>query len=306
MSRFLLDPRQRTRLLAVLLVLAVGALGASGGARYLAHLLALAGAMATAALGLALVQGRAGQVCLGQGAAMAAGAYTWAALAPRSLPLALVAAAAAGALAGAAMALPARRLSGLPLALASMACAVIAEVLAMRAVAFTGGTAGRFVALPALSALDEASVALAFSALCLGLAVLLLYRLDRAALGRAWRALAQAPEAALALGLDVGGLRQLAFVASGLCGGLGGAAYAQTLGFISPEQFALPLSFELLVIAFLGGLRHPAGIILASLAFVALPELADRLRPLVGALGGWDPLVLGLAVVFVAVFRKMD
>ena len=278
MSRFLLDPRQRTRLLAVLLVLAVGALGASGGARYLAHLLALAGAMATAALGLALVQGRAGQVCLGQGAAMAAGAYTWAALAPRSLPLAL----------------------------ASMACAVIAEVLAMRAVAFTGGTAGRFVALPALSAFDEASVALAFSTLCLGLAVLLLYRLDRAALGRAWRALAQAPEAALALGLDVGGLRQLAFVASGLCGGLGGAAYAQTLGFISPEQFALPLSFELLVIAFLGGLRHPAGIILASLAFVALPELADRLRPLVGALGGWDPLVLGLAVVFVAVFRKMN
>lgn len=305
MSGFLPPPRRRGLLLAALLVFAVGALGSSGGARYLAHLLALAAAMATAALGLALVHGRAGQVCLGQGAAMAAGAYTWAALAPRSLPLALVAAAAAGTLAGAAMALPARRLSGLPLALASMACAVIAEVLAMRAVAFTGGTAGRFVAPPSLSAFDEASAALVFSTLCLGLAVLLLYRLDRATLGRAWRALAQAPEAALAIGLDVGGLRRLAFVAAGLCGGLGGAAYAQTLGFISPEQFGLPLSFELLVIAFLGGLRRPAGIVLASLAFVALPELADRLRPLVGELGGWNPLVLGLAVVFVTVFRKM-
>ncbi|MDD3433545.1 MAG: branched-chain amino acid ABC transporter permease [Tepidiphilus sp.] len=305
MSRFLPPPRRRGLLLAALLVLAVGALGSSGGARYFAHLLALAAAMATATLGLALVHGRAGQVCLGQGASMAAGAYTWAALAPHSLPLALAAAAAAGALAGAAMALPARRLSGLPLALASMACAVIAEVLAMRTVAFTGGTAGRFVAPPTLSTFDEAATALTFATLCLGLAVLLLYRLDRATLGRAWRALAQAPEAALALGLDVGSLRRLAFVAAGLCGGLGGAAYAQTLGFISPEQFGLPLSFELLVIAFLGGLRRPAGIVLASLTFVALPEFADRLRPLVGELGGWNPLVLGLAVVFVTVFRKM-
>ena len=93
----------------------------------------------------------------------------------------------------------------------------------------------------------------------LALAMLVCARLFASRHGRAWRAVRGRRIAAAACGIDNDAAKMQAFVVGGALSGLAGGLYAHWIGFISPEQFGLVFSFELLMLAFIGGARRLAG-----------------------------------------------
>lgn len=206
---------------------------------------------AIAGLGVVVVVGQAGQIALGQAALVALGAYAQALLVARGVPapLALPAAVAAGAIGGALASLPARRLGGLYFGMSTLAFALIVEEALARWESLTHGAAGlavgafAFAGWRADSTLAQAAVSVA----ALALALLACARLLASRHGRAWRAVRDDELAAAACGIDTDTAKMQAFVVGGALSGLAGGLYAHWIGFISPEQFGLVFSFELLM-----------------------------------------------------------
>ncbi|MBS0512036.1 MAG: branched-chain amino acid ABC transporter permease [Proteobacteria bacterium] len=292
---------------AALLGLAILAFGAD-------HALSQATLVATyalAGLGVVVVVGQAGQIALGQAALVGLGAYTEALLVSASVPslLAIPVAAATAAAGGALASLPARRLGGLYFGMSTLAFALIVEEALVRWEPVTRGAAG--LAVPALQLAGQAvdapaSQALVSVAALIG-AMLLCARLFDSRLGRAWRAVREDEVAADACGIDPVRAKLLAFVVGGALSGVAGALYAHWIGFISPEQFGLMFSFELLMLAFIGGAQRLAGAAWGALVIVAIPQAISVLRDaLPGELArsaGLETVVFGAVIVAVVLLR---
>ncbi|MDX9699374.1 MAG: branched-chain amino acid ABC transporter permease [Rhodocyclaceae bacterium] len=278
------------------------------------HLLGQAAFVATyaiAGLGVVLIVGQCGQISLGQGALLALGAYAQTLLVQRGVPavLALPCAVALGALGGWVAALPARRLGGLYFAMSTLAFALIVEEGLVRAEGLTRGSAGLAVpsfALPGWQATTPSGQFLV-SALALALAWWACRRWCGARIGRAWRAVREDESAAAACGVDPQQAKSRAFVLGGGLSGLAGALYAHWIGFISPEQFGLFLSFELLMLAFIGGVRHLSGALWGALVIVAIPQAIalarDALPAELARSAGLEAMLFGVVVVAVILFR---
>jgi len=294
------------------IALALFALALSGGgwSHGLAQL-AMVATWALAGLGLVLIVGQTGQLSLGHGAMMAVGAYVQAGLVSIGMPspLALLPAMAAGGLLGLLASLPGRRLGGLAFGMSTLAMALIVEELLVRLVPWTGGAAGRVVPPFVIGpwTLGAPGGQAALSVAMLVLAWLVCRRLIRSRLGRAWRASREDESAAAAIGVSAGAVRQQAFAAGGVLGALAGALSAHWLGYLSPEQFGLGLSFELLMMVFVGGVRAPTGAVLGGLVMVALPQLIAPRRGAVPALGsgaaGLELLLFGAVLVLIVLAR---
>lgn len=280
------------------------------GAQFALGQLTLVATYAIAGLGLVLSVGQAGLIVLGQAAFVAIGAYVETLLVLRGVPalLALPLATSAGAVAGVLASLPAYRLGGLYFGMATLAFALIVEEALVRAQPLTRGAAG--LSVPALEfagwAVHDAFAQAAFSAAVLLLALALCARLLRSRIGRAWRALRDDEIAAAALGID-SSAKMLALACGGALGGLAGALYAHWIGFISPEQFGLMFSFELLMLVFIGGARHLRGALWGALVMLALPQAIALLRVQLPGVtlgtGGIELFAFGAVIVAVAVLR---
>ena len=224
-------------------------------------------------------------------------------------PLALPAAAAAGALGGALASLPARRLGGLYFGMSTLAFALIVEEALARWESLTHGAAGlavgafAFAGWRADSTLAQAAVSVA----ALALALLACARLLASRHGRAWRAVRDDELAAAACGIDTDAAKMQAFVVGGALSGLAGGLYAHWIGFISPEQFGLVFSFELLMLAFIGGARRIAGAAWGALVIVAIPPLISLLRDRLpgdwARASGLELLLFGAVIVAVVLLR---
>jgi len=266
---------------------------------------------ALAGLGLVLIVGQSGQISLGHGATLAVGAYLQAGLLTAGWPgaAALPLAAAGGALCGMLASLPGRRLGGMAFAMSTLALALIVEELLLRLVPLTGGAAGRLV--PPLSlfgwTLAGAPAQAGASLALLAVALLACRRLLRSRLGRAWRASRDDEAAAAAIGIDAGRVRLAAFACGGALGGLAGALHAHWLGYLSPEQFGLQLSFELLMLVFVGGVRSLTGAPWGAVVMVAVPQLIAALRAALPALelgaAGLELVAFGLVLVAIVLWR---
>jgi branched-chain amino acid transport system permease protein len=266
---------------------------------------------AVAGLGVVVVVGQAGQIALGQAALVALGAYAQALLVARGVPapLALPAAVAAGAIGGALASLPARRLGGLYFGMSTLAFALIVEEALARWESLTHGAAGlavgafAFAGWRADSTLAQAVVSVA----ALALALLACARLLASRHGRAWRAVRDDELAAAACGIDTDAAKMQAFVVGGALSGLAGGLYAHWIGFISPEQFGLVFSFELLMLAFIGGARRIAGAAWGALVIVAIPPLISVLRDRLpgdwARASGLELLLFGAVIVAVVLLR---
>lgn len=292
--------------LAVLL-LALGWLGTD----YALGKATLVATYAIAGLGVVVVVGQAGQIALGQAALVALGAYAQALLVARGVPapLALPAAVAVGAIGGALASLPARRLGGLYFGMSTLAFALIVEEALARWESLTHGAAGlavgafAFAGWRADSTLAQAAVSVA----ALALALLACARLLASRHGRAWRAVRDDELAAAACGIDTDAAKMQAFVVGGALSGLAGGLYAHWIGFISPEQFGLVFSFELLMLAFIGGARRIAGAAWGALVIVAIPPLISLLRDRLpgdwARASGLELLLFGAVIVAVVLLR---
>jgi ABC-type branched-subunit amino acid transport system ATPase component/ABC-type branched-subunit amino acid transport system permease subunit len=220
-------------------------------------------------VGLNILVGFTGLVSLGQAALMGLGAHAAALLALRAqLPfgICMVAAVALPALTGTALAFPTVRVRPLYLTVITIAFGFVFVNILREWVSFTGGASG-LASLPRPTLLGARLMparATGFNyyyliAICLMAALWVQWALARSRYGRAMRATAESENAARILGINVTGIRTLAFAISAGLAGLGGGLFANLALFVNFESFTFGESVELLLMTILGGSGTLAG-----------------------------------------------
>ncbi|MEW6687828.1 MAG: branched-chain amino acid ABC transporter permease [Pseudomonadota bacterium] len=262
--------------------------------------------------GLMLLTGYTGQVSLGHAAFLAVGAYTEALLLKAGMPFAVSITCAAlfsGAV-GIIVGLPALRLKGIYLAIATLAFNVIVEEIIARWHSLTGGNEG--MSVQALRVLGyELQGDAEFYYLCLALTVLACLacvNLLRSPTGRAFVAIRDSEISASCMGVNLAQYQTMAFAISAALTGVGGALYAHKIQFLSPEQFTLFQSIELITIVILGGIGFLHGAVLGSVFIIVLPQLLSIAKgwlPEGTAPSGLQAVVFGLVLVLFIIFEPM-
>lgn len=263
--------------LAACVLLVIGAAAGS----YPAYLIALAMVNVIAALGLNLLIGNSGQISLCHSSFMAVGAYSSSLLASTtglpfwaSIPAGALVAAVVGALLG----LPARRLSGIYLALATLGFLQIVQIVIEEFADVTGGVRGLNTAKPSLlgTPLTSYGIYCVVVLVCVA-TVWLSINIRRSRIGREFDAVRLSPHAAQALGISVARVKLTAFSLSAGYAGLAGGLFAVLVGFIDPNEFGIGASLKQLTYIVVGGLGSIGGSVVGAAVLSGLPEL---LRPI--------------------------
>jgi branched-chain amino acid transport system permease protein len=248
-----------------------------------------------ALLGLNILTGYSGQISLGHGAFVGVGAYVTALLSlgrpglellqldpPSWLPLGdgmtpiftiPIAALVTGVL-GLLIGIPALRLGGISLALATLALAVSFPILMKRYAEVTGGGGGLNLNLPETPFGWDISTRhwLYYEAwVTAGILFLLAWLLVRGRIGRAWRAIRDGEVAATSSGVNPALYKTFAFGVSAAYAGAAGALFAIEIAYVNPDTFPVALSILLLASAVIGGLGSLAGAIFGALLYQFLP-----------------------------------
>jgi branched-chain amino acid transport system permease protein len=252
-----------------------------------------------ALLGLNILLGYNGQISLGHGAFMGIGGYTAAILIlgrkgldlagahpPGWLPehgirpiFAIPLAGLVAGLVGYLFGLPALRLAGVSLALATFAVAVSLPLIAKHYESVTGGGGGVSLPLPTTPFGWDISAphwlyyeAWATAAILFVVAWLLV----RGRVGRAWRAIRDGEVAAVSSGVSPAAYKTLAFGVSSAYAGVAGALFVIQVSYINPDTFPIGLSILLLVSVVVGGLASLSGVIFGALLLEFLPTYAQK------------------------------
>lgn len=264
-------------------------------------------------LGLMLLAGFTGQFSIGHAAFLGTGAYTQAVLVNLGVPfaLALVAAAALSAAVGVLVALPALRVKGIYLGIATLSFGFIVEEVFARWEGVTGGNAGLHVHPPTIFGFDLGQGA-PFYFICLVVAVLCtlgILNLLRAPTGRAFVAIRDSEISAQSMGIHLARYKTLSFAISAALAGLGGALYAHKISFLSPDQFSILQSIDLLLLVVIGGLGSVHGAFLGAIFIITMPQLIamskDWLPPAIGQAPGLQGLVYGLVLIGFVLFEPL-
>ncbi|MCC7123148.1 MAG: branched-chain amino acid ABC transporter permease [Gammaproteobacteria bacterium] len=162
------------------------------------------------------------------------------------------------------------RLNSHWMALASLALVLITRVVTLNAPALTGGVNG--LGVPLALPMDWLTGVLV-------LTVLAFYALHHSWFGVASRVLREDPSVAACMGVDLRQIQLIAFGISGIVGGIGGAAYAMLLQFISPDTFFLGIAFTMIAATVLGGSYHWFGPVVGAVVYTALPIVMQAFLP---------------------------
>lgn len=246
---------------------------------------------------LHLLLGPAGMHSFGHAAYFGVGAYAAALCVTRwqgDLLWGLLLAPLASALVAAPIAWFAVRLSGVYLAMLTLAFAQIVWSICFQWDAWTGGSNGITGVWPSAGLQNKA----AYYSLCLVLVATSLYALRRlllSPLGYALRASRDASQRAAALGIHVHHTQWLGFVVSAAFAGLAGALFAFSKGSIAPDVLGIAKSVDGLVMVLLGGLHTMTGPIVGAVTFTALQDVLMRSTAYWRAVLGAVMLLLVLA-----------
>lgn len=240
--------------------------------------------MATAVLGLNILLGYNGQLSLGHGAFYAIGGYTtailmhhfgvpyWATL-PFSALLCL--------LFGFAFGIPALRLQGHYLALATFALAlVVPQLLKHKGVErWTGGVQGLVLKKPdsPFSFLNDDQWLYYFCAFVAIALFIIAWNIVRGRIGHAMIAIREQPIAAVAMGINVSLCKSATFGLSAMYTGIAGSLGAIVVQYVAPDSFGVFLSISLLVGVVFGGVGTIVGAIFGGLFIQFIPNLADQI-----------------------------
>jgi branched-chain amino acid transport system permease protein len=246
---------------------------------YYFTLLNIIGINALLVVGLNLLLGYAGQISLGHAAFFGLGAYTTGILTATygvsswlALPAGLVVSGVAAFLVG----VPALKLKGYYLAMATLGFGIIVSIFFNQAQHLTGGPSG----LPGIPSLDlfgytldspERMFLLIWPVL--GVILLLSTNLVNSRLGRSLRALHDSEAAAQSLGVNTSRAKLIIFIWSALYASLAGSLYAHTLNFIAPTSFNFMFSIKLVTMVVVGGMASVWGSLLGAAVLTILPEL---------------------------------
>jgi branched-chain amino acid transport system permease protein len=270
--------------------------------------LATVGAYFIAILGLDVLTGHSGQISLGHGAFMAVGAYTTAILMANhgvrdlwTIPIAAAVAGLIGLLAG----VPALRLSGLYLALATFGIAVVLPTILKKFDRFTGGSTGiTLFGKPAQTGhgvgiwgLTNNQWLYALTWTIGGAAFLIAWWLLDSRFGRSLRAIRDSEIAAVASGVNRAKYKVLAFGVSAAFAGVAGALFAINVAYVAPDTFPVQLSLYLLVGAVVGFFGSIWGALLGALLIQFLSDVVGLIPQLDTKQAGPTTLFFGLVLV---------
>lgn len=286
------------------------------------------------ALGLNLVVGFAGLLDLGYVAFFAGGAYVYAIFASRqaskfmegTFPLgpwwfwvAIPIAIAVAAFLGIALGLPVLRLRGDYLAIVTLGFGEIINVLAKNLdapVNITNGAKGiSGISYPELFGykLNDNTAFYFMGLVIVAFTILVVYRLERSRIGRAWAAMREDDMAARAMGVPLVKMKLLAFATGASFAGAMGVLYAIKQQFINPDSFTLMQSVEILAMVILGGLGSIPGTIVGAVALtvvklLVLNDFGDFMTrfnlPPAFNLVQYQPLIFGLILIVMMIYRQ--
>jgi len=264
-------------------------------------------------LGLMVLSGFTGLFSIGHAAFLGVGAYTQAVLASHGWPFPLSLAAAAGlsAAVGAVVGLPALRVKGIYLGIATLAFGFIVEEVLARWESVTGGNSGKSLGRPEMFGWTADSdekfyyICLVITVLCT-LAVL---NLLRSPTGRAFVAIRDSEISAQSMGIHLAYYKTLSFAISAALAGIGGALYAHMIRFLSPDQFNIIQSIDLLLMVVIGGLGSVHGAFLGAAFLIGMPqaiaEVKDLLPEAIGQAPGLKSAVYGAVLILFVLFEPM-
>jgi branched-chain amino acid transport system permease protein len=291
------------------------ALGLPGGSYYI-NVLNLIAINSLVAIGLNILVGYTGQISLGHAGFFALGAYTQALLVtqaglplPVALPLAGLLAAGFGLLLG----LPALRLEGPYLAIATLGFGIAVTQIIGR-LDFLGGRDGLEVPSPAFTehlrgwlatsygpehAPDAPGLAmyLVVIPICAGMTVAAV-NLMKSRVGRAFVAIRDSEIAAETIGVNLTATKTAAFAVSAFYTGLAGGLYAHAMGFIDPPSFDLRLSILFLAMVVVGGLGSVLGSHLGAILMTLLPLSLTSVRNV-------PEIIIGAILILIILFEPL-
>jgi branched-chain amino acid transport system permease protein len=173
------------------------------------------------------------------------------------------------------------------LAMATLAFGEVVRIAILNAESLTGGALG-------LNGIPQ-STEWWHVALALVLTLLVLWRVRRSKVGRAFEAIKEDETAAGLMGIDVAGHKMLAFVLGGAIAGLAGTLNAHLTFFIGPAEYGFNRAVDILTMAILGGIGGLTGPVLGGTILTLLPE---TLR----GLGAFRLVVNGFILVLIVLF----
>ncbi len=269
---------------------------------YYLSVLAFMGSRFMMALGLSLLLGQAGQISLGQAAFVGVGAYGAAILTTRlgfnpwlAMALAALLAVAIAGLVG----MPALKLKGYYLAMATLGVNEIIYILLVQLKGLTNGTDG-ITGIPSLSVGGlDLTTPRAYHLLVWGVALLMLrfaLNLSRSRVGRSLRALRRSEPAAESLGVDTSYRKVQVFMLAAMFASIAGSFDAFYVHYISPDSYTITFSIILITGVVIGGLGTIWGALWGTAVIVILPEILKRVN------GDVTNLIFGILLVAIMVF----
>jgi branched-chain amino acid transport system permease protein len=264
-------------------------------------------------LGLMLLAGFTGLFSIGHAAFFGVGAYAQAVLTGLGwpFPLAIALGAALSAAVGVVVGLPALRVKGIYLGIATLSFGFIVQEVFARWESVTGGNVGKSVGAVKMFGWT-ADTAPSFYFVCLALAVLatlVCANLLRSPTGRAFVAIRDSEISAQSMGIHLARYKTLSFAISAALAGIGGALYAHQIRFLSPDQFDIVQSIDLLLMVVIGGLGSLHGAFLGATFLIGLPQaisgVKDYLPEAIGQAPGLKAVVYGGVLVAFVLFEPL-
>ncbi len=230
--------------------------------------------------GLDIVVGYTGQVSLGHAGLFGIGSYATGVMVFKlgapfwiAIPASVLGAAVFGAI----LALPALRVTGPYLAMVTLAFGTIIQILINEMTFLTEGPMGLKISKPVMfgQKLSEVEYYYMCAALMV-VSLIVVHRILKSNLGRAFEALRDSPIASDCMGVSVYRYKVYAFIISAGFAGLAGSLYAYSEEYISPNTYNFELTILFLLAVIMGGRKTRSGALIGALIVVMLPSfLAD-------------------------------
>ena len=269
--------RMTKTILLLLGLLALGSLPLVWSNPYYIHLMVIIGIYTILLLGLDIVVGYVGEVSLGHAALFGIGSYT-AGVLNIQLGVPFLAAVPASivvtALFGAILALPALRVNGPYLAMVTLAFGTIIQILINEMTFLTNGPLGISLRKPILfghqvTATDYYYIVMVMMVLT----IVVVHRIVKSYLGRAFEALRDSPVASDCMAVSVYRYKVYAFVISAAMAGLAGSLFTYSEEYISPNTYNFELTILFLLAVIMGGRKTRSGAIIGAFIIVMLPNV---------------------------------
>lgn len=291
---------------------------------YYVYVASLIGVNIIVVLGLNILVGNTGQISLGHAGFVAIGAYTTVLLQSSGIPfpIALLIGAIIAALFGVVLGIPALRLEGPYLAIATLAFGLAIEVIIGRIDLFGGhmGLSVRGADFGFTRIINETEVYFLIL-IPLIISSVAARNILRSKTGRAFQAIRDSNIAASAMGVNVARYKTMSFAISAFYAGIAGGLWAVLVGFINPGQFNFVLSIQYLAMVVVGGLGTILGSVFGAVVITLLMLQAESIQliPVLGPMFEWFSetfmtrsgmpnitwILTGLALMLIVIFEPL-